>query len=86
MFNVVELEKGKPATFKSGGDERPVVLLNKDFALALTVIRSWGVVIEGKAPEIFADATQGKNKMGFDAFAHWALKLSVGVPPPESPY
>lgn len=84
MFKVVELEKGKPATFKSGGDERPVVLREKDFSLALVNVRAWGVVIEGKQTEIFAQVTQGQKTIGFDAFAHWALKMSVGCEPPES--
>jgi hypothetical protein len=84
MFKVVELEKGKPATFKSGGDERPVVLREKEFSLALVNVRAWGVVIEGKPTEIFAQVTQGQKTIGFDAFAHWALKMSVGCEPPEA--
>ena len=85
MFKVVELEKGKPATFKSGGDERPVVLREKEFSLALVNVRAWGVIIEGKPTEIFAQVAQGAKSIGFDAFAHWALKMSVGVEPPELP-
>jgi len=83
MFKVIELEKGKPATFKTGGDERPVTLKMKEFALALPLIRAWGVRIEGTPTEIFGAVTGGMNKIGFDAFAHWALKMSVGAEPPE---
>lgn len=86
MFKVVELEKGRPATFKSGGDERPVVIRQKEFALAIPFIKDWGVQIEGKPNEIFDEISKGAGKIGFDPFAHWALKLSLGfVDPPKSP-
>ncbi|KOO35645.1 flagellar calcium-binding protein [Chrysochromulina tobinii] len=78
MFNVIELDKGKPATFKQGGNEMPVCVREKDFALAIPVVRSWGVTIEGRAPDIFAELNKGLGKMGFDEFAHWALKTSLG--------
>jgi hypothetical protein len=41
MFKVVELEKGKPATVKSGGDERPLILYDKEFARALPKVKGW---------------------------------------------
>ena len=60
MFNVIELDKGKPATFKQGGNEMPVCVREKDFALALPAIRAWGVIIEGKSPDLFAELTKGR--------------------------
>jgi len=36
------------------------------------------VTIEGRAPDIFAELNKGLGKMGFDEFAHWALKTSLG--------
>ena len=60
MFNVIELDKGKPATFKQGGNEMPVCVREKDFALAIPVVRSWGVTIEGRAPDIFAELNKGR--------------------------
>ena len=85
-FKVVELEKGKPATVKSGGDERPLFLHEKEFAQIIPRIKAWGVQLTGKPNEIFADVSRGSGKIGFDAFAHWALTASLEfVPPEEAP-
>lgn len=35
FFKVVELEKGKPALTKSGGEEHPVLVFDKEFALCV---------------------------------------------------
>ena len=68
MFKVVELEKGKPATFKQGGDERPVVVRQKEFALAIPKVKAWGVeILEGTPTDMFAEVSDGAGKMGFDA-------------------
>ena len=75
MFNVIELDKGKPATFKQGGNEMPVCVREKDFALALPAIRAWGVIIEGKSPDLFAELTKGRPSKSADQ-----QSFSMGFP------
>jgi len=83
FFKVVELEKGKPASTKSGGDERPVFVYDKEFAQCLPMIKAWGVSITGRPNDVFAELSKGAGKMGFDAFAHWALQASLDFLAPE---
>lgn len=85
FFNVVELEKGKPASTKKGGDEKPVMVYDKEFAQFIPRIKAWGVSINGKPNQLFAELSQGTGKMGFDAFAHWALQASLDFLSPEDP-
>jgi hypothetical protein len=42
-----------------------------------------GVPLPGKPNQIFAELTEGSGKMGFDGFAHWALKASLDYVAPE---
>ena len=45
MFKVVELEPDRPATVKSGGAERPLRLLQKDFARTIPKLKEWHLSI-----------------------------------------
>jgi len=82
MFKVVELEPDRPATVKSGGAERPLRLLQKDFARTIPKLKEWHLSI-GQPAIFFKDLTRGTGIIFFDDFCQWAVTASLEFDEPE---